>query len=277
MEASNLIRLLINKEIVPPQKGRGRRGYGNVARIRTLIYRGLKGFNDCQLIKHLEANPKIRRTLGLTGVPDRSRLSVWKNIYSALVIQVFNKLSAIIQMIIPTELLIIDSTPLVDEEDPDAKVGFNSRGPFKGFKTHLSVNQLGLPLKAILTTGNKHDSPFFPELLVACLMALADAAYDSETNRKACREIKAKPVIAKNRRRSRKRRWTPKILKKKRYLVEQFNSIIKNSMDKCWQKVLGIKRKKSVVFASLSAILITTIDSIICNKTSLREFNRFRI
>jgi len=56
VEASNLIRLLINKEIVPPQKGRGRRGYGNVARIRTLIYRGLKGFNDYQLIRHLDAH-----------------------------------------------------------------------------------------------------------------------------------------------------------------------------------------------------------------------------
>ena len=69
-------------------------------------------------------------------------------------------------MMILTELLIIDSTPLVDEKDPDAKVGFNSRGPFKGFKIHLSVNQLGLPLKAILTPGNKHDSLFFPQLLL---------------------------------------------------------------------------------------------------------------
>lgn len=272
-----MIRLLINKEIVPLQKGRGRRGYGNVPRVRVLIYQEVKGFNDCQLIRHLEANPEIRRILGLTGIPDRSRLSVWKKTYSDLVIYVFNKLSAIIQMITPTELLIIDSTPLVDEEDPDAKVGFNSRGPFKGFKIHLSVNQAGLPLKAILTTGNKHDSPFLPKLLVTCLMVLTDASYDSESNRKACRAIGAKPIIAKNRRRSKKRRWTPKILKKKRYLVEQFNAIIKNSMNKCWQKVRGIKRKSSAVFSSLSAILVTAIDSIICNKTSLREFSRFRI
>ncbi len=277
MEASNLIRLLINKEVVSPQKGRGRRGYKNVPRVRTLVYQRLKGFNDCQLIKHLKANPKIRRILGLTGVPDRSRLSVWKNLYSDLVITAFNKLSSIIQMIIPTDMLVADSTPLVDEEDPDAKVGFNSRGAFKGFKTHLSVNWLGLPLKAILTTGNKHDSPFLPELLVPCELALADAGYDSETNRKACRKIKAKPIIAKNRRRSRKRHWTPEILKKKRYIVEQFNSIIKNSMNKTWQKVRGIIRKASVVFASLSAILITSIDSIICDKISLREFSRFRI
>jgi len=108
-------------------------------------------------------------------------------------------------------------------------------------------------------------------------MALADAAYDSKDNKKACREIEVKPIIAKNRRKTKKRRWAPKILKKKRYLVEQFNSIIKNSMNKCWQKVDRIKRKTSIVFASLSAILITAIDNIICNKTSLREFSRFRI
>ncbi len=277
MEAGNIIRHLVNKGMVPSQKGRGRRGYRNVPRTRTLIYQKIRGFNDCQLIRHLKANPKVRRSLGLTGVPDRSRLSVWKNLYSDLVITAFNKLSSIIQMIIPTDMLVADSTPLVDEEDPDAKVGFNSRGAFKGFKTHLSVNHLGLPLKAILTTGNKHDSPFLPELLVSGKLALADAGYDSEANRKACREKGAKPVIAKNRRNTKKRRWTPKILKKKRYIVEQFNSIIKNSMDKCWQKVRGIIRKTSVVFASLSAILLTAIDSIINNKTSLREFSRFRI
>ena len=277
MEASNLIRLVVNKKIVSPQKGRGRRGYGNLARVRILIYQRLKGFNDCQLIRHLKANPKVRRNLGLKGVPDRSRISRWKEQYSDLVILVFNKLSAIIQLAIKTELLIPDSTPLEDEEDPDAKIGFYSRGPFKGFKTHLSVNQLGLPLKAILTPGNKHDSPFLPKLLVPCEIIPADAGYDSNSNRKACRKIGAKPVIARNRRRSKKRSRTPKILKKKRYIVEQANAIIKNSMNRCWQKVRGIVRKTSVVFASLSAILITSIDSILCNKTNLREFSRFRI
>lgn len=72
-------------------------------------------------------------------------------------------------------------------------------GAFKVFKTHISVNYLGLPLKAVLTTGNKYDSPFLPELLVSCELILADAGYDSETNRKACRKIKAKPIIAKER------------------------------------------------------------------------------
>ncbi len=268
---------MVNKEIVPSQKGRGRRGYRNVPRTRTLVYQRLKGFNDCQLIRHLKANPKIRRNLDLRCVPDRSRLSRWKEQYSELLIQVFNQLSEIIQLMIPTELLIIDSTPLVDGEDPDAKVGFYSRGAFKGFKTHLSVNQLGLPLKAILTTGNKHDSPFLLELLVSGKLALADAGYDSEANRKACREKGVKPVIAKNRRRSKKRLWTPKILKKKRYIVEQFNAIIKKAMDKCWQKIRGVKRKTSAVFASLSAILITAIDGVLCNEEKLREFSKFRV
>jgi transposase len=267
---------VVNKERVPQQEGRGRRGYGNLARIRSLIYQRLKGFNDSQLIRHLRANPKVRRNLGLKGVPDRSRISRWKEKYTDLVILVFNKLSKIIQLLTNTELLIADSTPLEDN-DPSGKVGFYSRGAFKGFKVHLSVNQQGLPLKAILTTGNKHDSPFLPELLVPCSLILADAGYDSENNRKTCRKIGAKPIIAKNKRRSKKRRWIPKILKKKRYLVEQFNAIIKNAMDKCWQKVKGFHRKTSVVFASLSAILLVSIDSILCGKENLREFSRYRL
>ncbi len=167
-------------------------------RVRTLVYQRLKGFKDSQLIKHLKANPRVRKNLGLKGVPDRSRISRWKEQYSELLIQVFNQLSEIIQLMIPTDMLVVDSTPLEDN-DPDAKVGFYLRGAFKGFKTHLSVNQLGLPLKVILTTGNKHDSLFLPELLVSCELILADAGYDSESNRKACKEIKAKPIIAKNR------------------------------------------------------------------------------
>jgi len=38
VEASSLIRLVVNKRIFPPQKGRGRRGYRNVPRIKTSLF-----------------------------------------------------------------------------------------------------------------------------------------------------------------------------------------------------------------------------------------------
>jgi hypothetical protein len=66
----------------------------------------------------------------------------------------------IIKENIKTTHLIVDSTPLKDMHDPEAKWGWTSRGPVKGFKLHVAVNQLGLPLKAIVTTANRFDSIF---------------------------------------------------------------------------------------------------------------------
>jgi IS5 family transposase len=50
------------------------------------------------------------------------------------------------------------------------------------------VDQLGLPRKAVVTPGNRHDSPFLPELIAGQKPkhVLSDAGYDSENNRKAC-------------------------------------------------------------------------------------------
>ena len=55
----------------------------------------------------------------------------------------FKKAAGIIQMLMPTTHLIADSTPLVDLYDLEAKWVFSSRGPLKGFKLHVVVNQFG--------------------------------------------------------------------------------------------------------------------------------------
>ena len=75
-----------------------------------------------------------------------------------------------------------------------------SRGKFRGFKLHAVVNQLGLPLKAKVTPGNRYDSPLLPELLddLEADYILADARYDSKRNIKAVKAMGAKPVIASN-------------------------------------------------------------------------------
>ena len=59
----------------------------------------------------------------------------------------------------------VDSTPLEDRRDPEGKWGYTSRGSFKGFKLHVAVNQEGLPLKVLVTPGNRYDSPFLPVLI----------------------------------------------------------------------------------------------------------------
>jgi hypothetical protein len=65
----------------------------------------------------------------------------------------------------PTTHVIPDSTPLVDLYDLEAKWGYTHEGPFRGFKLHIIVNQLGLPLKAKVTPGNR------PRLAVASASA----------------------------------------------------------------------------------------------------------
>lgn len=157
------------------------------------------------------------------------------------------------------EFLIVDSTPLEDSRDLDARTGFYSKGPFKGFKVHLSVNQDGLPMKATLTPGNRHDSQFLRELLVEAEKVLGDAGYDSQANGKLCREKGSEAVIARNPRRTGRKFKTPELLKRKRYLVEQFNSILKECMQGCWKLVRGIRRKASLLYSALTGILLTSL------------------
>jgi transposase len=55
------------------------------------------------------------------------------------------------------EWSIYDSTPIKDEQDKDGKIGYNSKGRFKGFKLHLAVDKKGIPLRAEFTPANAHD------------------------------------------------------------------------------------------------------------------------
>lgn len=91
LKAHELVRAVINKKLVPKQEGRGRRGYGNLLRVRLLVYSILKGIHkDKKLIRHLENNPEVRYGLGFyKEIPDRSRLSKWKKNYSELLKEVF--------------------------------------------------------------------------------------------------------------------------------------------------------------------------------------------
>jgi hypothetical protein len=109
----------------------------------------------------------------------------------------------IIKENIKTTHLILDSTPLKDMHDPQAEWGYTSRGPVKGFKLHVAVNQLGLPLKAIITTANRFDSIFLPQLIedIKAQYVLADAGYHSLKNLEIVKASGAVPVIAVNPRR----------------------------------------------------------------------------
>ena len=98
---------------------------------------------------------------------------------------------------------------------------------------------------------------------------LGDAGYDSENNRKTCRDIGAKLCIATNPRRSGRRRYTPSLCKRKRYIVEQFNFRLKEMLQGCWQRFRGLAKKETVVYSALIAML--ALQALLLDRPSLLQ------
>jgi Transposase domain (DUF772) len=136
MEACKVVRLFVNKTIVPAEpKRRGNPGYGRVKALRILVYARLKGLeNDTRVVEHLKKQSNAARTFGLSKVPDRTTVGRWWRRYLNLLEETFEKISAMLQLVTPTTFLIVDSTPLVDLYDMEAGWDHTSRGKFRGFK-----------------------------------------------------------------------------------------------------------------------------------------------
>jgi IS5 family transposase len=281
MEACEVVRLIVNKAIVSAEtKRRGNPGYGPLKAIRILVYARLKGLeNDTRIVEHLKKHIQTTRTLGLCKVPDRTTVGRWWKRYLSLLEETFRKISNILQLAVPTTFLIVDSTPLVDLYDMEAGWGHTSRGKFRGFKLHTAVNQLGLPLRAVVSPGNRYDSPFLPGLIedLEAEYVLADAGYDSKTNKEAARGIDAKPVIAVNPRRGKRKKIKHAVLlKTKRYVVEQFNGHIKaNVLRGCWVRPRGLVKKAAMVMAALISFDAEAMKSLILGEESLKHVSKY--
>jgi transposase len=282
MEACEVVRLFVNKAIVPTEsKRRGNPGYGRVRALRVLVYARLKRLgNDTRVIEYLKKHIEISRILGLNRVPDRTTVGRWWRRYLSLLEETFVNITDMLQLIEPTTAVIVDSTPLVDLYDMEARWGYTGRGKFRGFKLHAAVNQLGLPLRALITPGNKYDSPFLPKLIedLEADYVLADAGYCSKQNIKAVRDIGAVPVIADNPRKKGKSRKikASELLKKKRYVVEQFNGHVKNNvLDKCWVRPRGLIKKAAMVMAGLISYNAEALRSLIAGEKSLKTASKY--
>ena len=283
MEACELVRLIINKIVVPTEPKRaGNPGYGQLKAIRTLVYSRLKGLqNDTRIIWHLKKHPLDAKTLGLHRIPDRTTVGRWWRRYLNVLEETFKKNADIIQVLVPTTHLIADSTPLIDLYDMEAKWGFSSRGPFKGFKLHVVVNQLGLPLKAIVTSGNRFDSVFLPKLIedLEAQYVLADAGYHSLANIKAVRDMGAVPIIAINPRRKGKEGKVSNAVffGGRRYPVEQFNSHVKHNLLRgcCWVRPKGMVKKTAMVMAGLVCMEANAIEALLRDDLSLKCASKY--
>ena len=281
MEACDVVRLFVNKAIVSAEpKRRGNPGYGRLRALRVLVYARLKGLeNDTRIVEHLKKHSDAARTLGLCKVPDRTTVGRWWRRYLSLLEETFGKISSMLQLMSPTTFLIVDSTPLVDLYDMEAGWGHTSRGKFRGFKLHAAVNQLGLPLRAVVTPGNRYDSPFLPKLIedLEADYVLADAGYDSKTNYRAVKDIDAEPVIASNPRRGKRKKIKhAQLLKTRRYVVEQFNGHIKaNVLKQCWIRPRGLVKKAAMVMAGLISFDAEAMKSLVLGEESLKHVSKY--
>ena len=282
MDACEIVRVFVNKMVVSPEpRRRGNPGYGALRAVRLLVYSRHVGLgNDTRVVEHLRRRPEALRGLGFRRVPDRTTIGRWWRRYAGLLNRVFERFSRLVRMLVPTTMLVVDSTPLVDLYDMEAEWGFTRKGPFRGFKLHAAVNQLGLPMKGTVTAGNRYDGPLLPSLLedLEAGYVLADAGYDSRRNMEAVKAMGAQPVIASNPRRSGKRRRLKHrgLLKAKRYPVEQFNGLIKNHVLKgCWTKPKGIAKKASMVTAGLISLNTTAIKSLLEGAASLKAVSQY--
>ena len=248
--------------------------------VRLLVYMMLaRVLTDKGLSRHLRKHPRIAKGLGFKTIPHRTTIGRWRKRYGNVLKQVFEEIADLISKIVPTEIEIVDSTPLEDADDPDAEVGFTSMGAFRGFKVHLGVNQIGAALRAKITKGNEHDSPHFPDLIVESKYILGDKGYDAKSNRDAARAIGAVPVIAINPRNTKHKKPRKckheRLLKKKRYIVEQFNALLKEVLSNCWKRFKGLEAKCSLLYSALIAININVLWSLLIGAENLREVSRF--
>lgn len=282
MEACELVRLFLNKVTIPAESKRaGNPGYGRKTAIRVLVYSRLKGLeNDTRITWHLQRHQQDAQKLGLHTIPDRTTIGRWWTRYLPILEEVMTKIADIIKTNIHTTHLIVDSTPLKDMFDMEAKWGFTSRGPVKGFKLHVAVNQLGLPLRAIVTAGNCFDSPLLPKLIhdLEADYVLADAGYHSLKNIQAVKDMGAVPVIAVNPRRKGKKVKVSNAVffGGRRWPVEQFNGHCKrNVLRGCWVMPKGLLRKVSMVLAGLISVNVNAVLALLENNCGLKEASKY--
>jgi IS5 family transposase len=282
MEACELVRLILNKIIIPPEPKRaGNPGYGTKTAVRVLVYSRLKGLeNDTRIVWHLQRHPQFAYALGLDSTPDRTTIGRWWIRYRPVLEEIMVKLADTIRAIVPTTHLIVDSTSLKDMHDMEAQWGWTCRGPIKGFKLHVAVNQLGLPLRAIVSPGNRFDSIFLPKLIedLEAQYVLADAGYHSLNNLRAVKAIGAVPVIAVNPRRRGKAGKVSNAMffGGRRHPVEQFNGHCKaNVLRGCWVRPRGLAKKASMVMAGLISVNANAVLALLEGNCGLKEASRY--
>lgn len=135
-------------------------------------------------------------------------------------------------------------------------------------------------MKAIVTPGNRFDSPLLPKLIedLEANYVLADAGYHSIENIKAVRDMGAQPIIAVNPRRKGKedKVTNAEFFRGRRYPAEQFNSHSKHNILKgCWVRPKGLLKKTSMVMAALVSMEANAIEALLRGDSSLKCASKY--
>lgn len=261
MNAIEVVKNTINKNVAEKiviVVRRGPKGYSLYLRLRILLYAMLMEiFETRNLVRHLKKNPYIIMKLGFKKMPSKRTLDRWKQKHEYEFEQVIEIVGDRYIQLSESEWTIIDSTPIVDEDDPDATVGHNSQGEFIGFKLHMSCDEYEVPLRATFTQAHVHDSQKGKVLLAPTPKAGGDSAYDCKELKKQAKGQGTKLITVHNPRREGKeaKKPTPKILKKVRIIIEQCNGFIKSQVMKhAWDLFIGIKAKATFCLTAVLAI-----------------------
>lgn len=239
-------------------KRRGPKGYGLLLVLRLLLYSVLAEiFSTRQLVKHLKKNPRIREKLGFKKVPTRRTIDGWFQKYDGVLDQLIKLVGDYYLQLNESEWTILDSTPIPDKKDPDARKGYTSKGEFWGFKLHASCDEYCVPLRATFTTGNVHDSQEAFILLAPTQRVGGDSAYDFEDLKITVINQDSEGYFVHNPRREGKdaKKQTPAILKFYRVCVEQCNSILKEQvLKRTWTIVKGFHKKATRCLLAVLAL-----------------------
>lgn len=261
MQALEIVLKVLNKNIVEKvseKKRRGPKGYNLLLRLRLLLFGVLKElFETRNLIRHLRHNPNVIKKLGFDNTPSRKTIRRWKRKHDFELGQLIKLVGNTYLQLKESQWTVLDSTPIVDELDEDATTGYNSQGPFIGFKLHMSCDEKEVPLRAEFTQAHVHDSQKAHELLAPTPKVGGDSAYDFEELKVSVKEQGSKGYFVHNPRREGKeaKKPTPKILKAVRIVIEQCNGFTKSQVMKhFWTKIKGLKTKATFVLTAVLAV-----------------------
>lgn len=270
MEALDVVLAVLHKNIadeIAIAVRRGPKGYGLVLKLRLLLYATLMEiFSTRKLVKHLKKRSRVLKWLGFKAMPNKRTIDRWKKAIDYELQQVITLAGDRYLQLNESEWTILDSTPLVDEHDPDATVGYNSQGQFIGFKLHMSCDEKEVPLRACVTQAHVHDSQRAKDILAPTEKAGGDCSYDAKELKEHAKAHGTRLITSHNPRRQGKaaKKPTPKILKAVRYHIEQCNGFVKSQVMKhMWILVKGLKAKTVFALCAVLAIQALAIFNLV--------------